>query len=259
MLLAADIGNSNIVLALWDGTAWKATRRINTYPVLQPEAYREELQAMLRAAGTDANPGPGMATIISSVVPVVTNPVARAMEGLAGTAPIVLDAHTDTGITLGAEHPERVGADLIADAVGAYALVGDRCIVVDLGTATTVMALDEKGTLAGGAICTGLQVSVDSLVEKAAQLQSIPLEIPESAIGRNTITAMQSGLVLGHLCMVEGLIDRQRAELGPARVVATGGLASVLAPRTSHFDYVEPMLTLDGLRIIAERQGGTGA
>lgn len=253
MLLAADIGNSNIVLALWDGHRWAKSVRIDTTPLLQEKEYERYLRELLDEAG--GVPAVVTDSIISSVVPAVTGPVAGAMAGLFQAEPTVLNARTDTGIRLAAEHPERVGADLIADAAGAYALVEDTCIVVDLGTATTLMAIEHPGVLIGGAICAGLRVSVDSLVEKTAQLQSIPLEIPASAIGRNTEKAMQSGLVLGHLCMVEGLIDRQRDELGPAPVVATGGLVSLLASETDYFDYVEPMLTLDGLRIIAERQG----
>jgi type III pantothenate kinase len=187
------------------------------------------------------------------VVPPVTGALSKSLADLFHINPLLLNAQTDTGISLKAEHPERVGADLIADAVGAYGLIKDTCIVVDFGTATTLIAVEKPGILSGAAICAGLNVSIEALVGKTAQLQGIPLEIPASSLGNNTVKAMQSGLILGHLCMVEGLIDRMKAELGPAKVAATGGLVSLLAPHTEHFDYVEPMLTLDGLRIIAER------
>jgi type III pantothenate kinase len=165
-----------------------------------------------------------------------------------------VDAGTDTGISLEVDHPTQVGADLIAGAAGAYALVKGQCIVVDFGTATTVMAVEPPGVLAGGAICAGLKVSAEALTGKAAQLQNIPLEMPASVMGKNTVECMQSGLVSGHLSMIEGLIERMKSELGPARVVATGGLLPILAPHTTIFDFTEPTLILDGLRLIAERQ-----
>ena len=256
MLLAVDVGNSNIVWSAWNGTKWNEPLRFNTHGAKGAEELRMQLSQWMKDQNIQASAI--SSAIISSVVPTVTKPLQQVIDDYLGINATILTAQTDTGIMLGAERPERVGADLIADAVGAYALIDDRCIVVDLGTATTVMAVENPGTLSGVAICTGLKVSIEALVGKAAQLQDIPLEIPDSPLGKNTIEAMQSGLVLGHLCMVEGLIERIKLEIGPSKVVATGGLIDLLAPHTKHFDYVEPMLTLNGLRMVAERQGENG-
>lgn len=256
MLLTVDVGNTNIVLAIWNGKKWISRERIETHPVDDTKRVLAAVQTIMNDIPAD---GSISCAIISSVVPPINRHLQTIIEDELGFPPIVLSSKTDTGITLAAEHPEKVGADLIADAAGAYGLVQDTCIVVDFGTATTVMSIEKPGVLVGGAICAGLKVSVEALIGKTAQLQDIPLEIPESPLGKNTIEAMQSGLVLGHLCMVEGLVDRMKAELGSVKVVATGGLVSLFKPHTNHFDYVEPMLTLDGLRIIAERQGSVSS
>jgi type III pantothenate kinase len=238
-------------MAIRANNDWKPLLRIDTHPILNPEDYAEKITGWMK--DMEMEQSQLQKAIISSVVPDATRPVAAALEQTFEIIPIILNAKTDTGIMLETDHPERVGSDLIADAAGAYALVQDTCIVVDFGTATTVMAVEKPGKLTGVAICAGLEASIEALVGKAAQLQDIPLELPPSPIGKNTVQAMQAGLVLGHICMVEGLIDRMKHELGPAKVVGTGGLVSLLSPHTDHFDRVEPMLTLDGLLIITER------
>lgn len=253
MLLAVDVGNSNIVFGLWNGSGWVMQQRIETHPGKSSDDYHSVLIQMLSEEKITA---PVASAIVSSVVPAVNQPMSEAIARAWEIEPTFLNHKTDTGITLGADHPERVGADLIANAAGGYALVNDDCIVVDFGTATTVMAVENPGKLTGVAICAGLKVSVEALVGKTAQLQDIPLEIPASPLGKNTVEAMQSGLVLGHLCMVEGLIGRIKKEKNMRRVIATGGLASLFASHTDAFDYVEPTLTLDGLRIISERING---
>ena len=247
MLLAVDVGNSNIVFGIWDGNVWVQQTRVETHHAKKTDAFVALLRELSAERDVDS-------AIISSVVPPLNDPLFCAIKTFLGIDALILMARLDTGITLGTDQPERVGTDLIADAVGAYRLVNDDCIVVDFGTATTVMAVENPGKLTGVAICTGLKVSVDALVGKTAQLPDIPLEVPAAALGTNTVKAMQSGLVLGHLCMVEGLIDRIKNEKKINSVVATGGLVSLFAPHTQHFNYVEPTLTLDGLRIIAERQ-----
>ena len=151
------------------------------------------------------------------------------------------------------DHPEQVGSDRIADAVAAYERFNSNCIVVDFGTATAFTVVAEPGEMIGAVIAAGLNTIADALVRRTAQLPQVELVPPPSVIGRNTIHAMQSGLVLGHIAMVEGLVSRIKAELGSAQVIATGGLSTVLAPHTDCFDAVDPWLTLDGLRLIAER------
>ncbi len=252
MLLALDIGNSNIKIGIWDQKEWKHQQRLETYPIQSAEEYGavikqlfEEVKIEMAAIQT---------TIIGSVVPQAAEPLSEALAALSGKKPLKVGAGIETGISLNVDHPAQVGADLIAGAAGAYALVKERCIMVDFGTATTVMMAEPPGILIGGAICAGLNVSAEALTGKAAQLQDIPLEMPASVVGKNTVECMQSGLIRGHLCMIEGLIERMKSEHGPARVIATGGLLPVLAPHTAVFDYTEPTLILDGLRLIAEKQ-----
>jgi len=252
MLLALDIGNSNIKTGIWNNDGWKLKRREETWPVQDTPWYQDMIEQMIEQANIHKS---AIKTIVlGSVVPDVSKLVTKVLTDLFDTEPIVVDATLDTGIQLAADAPDRVGADLVAGAAAAYNLIDDTCIIVDLGTATTVMVVQSPGVFEGGAICNGLKMSVKSLVGSTAQLQDIPLEMPPSPIGKNTIEAMQSGLVGGHLHMIEGLISKMREETGPAQVVATGGLVSVIAPHTDMFDYVEPTLVLDGLRLIAERQ-----
>jgi type III pantothenate kinase len=188
-------------------------------------------------------------------VPQLTQTISEVFENRSHVEALVLNGNVNTGLKINTKSPESVGADLIADAVGAYNLVHDNCIVVDFGTATTVFAVQNPGELIGGAICAGLKVTIDALVGKAAQLSQIPLEPPPNVIGKNTIEAMQSGLVLGHICMIEGLIDRMKKQMGgSAKVIATGGLSEKVGAHTDYFDVIDPMLTLDGLRVISKRQ-----
>lgn len=254
MLLALDIGNSNIVIGISENSQWIYQWRIKT----DAEKTAHEYGVLFRSLFDEADIGfrDFKQTIICSVVPQLTQTIRQVFEQRVPVPPLVLSDKIETGICIKRVNPENVGADLIADAVGAYAVAKDDCIVVDFGTATTLMAVQKPGELIGGAICAGLKVTIDALVGKAAQLSQIPLEPPAQVIGSNTQESMQSGLVLGHLCMVEGLIDRMKKQLGAesVRVVATGGLSTQIAPHTDCFDIVDPMLTLDGLRLIAERQ-----
>ena len=255
MLLAVDIGNTNIVIGLYGEQRWLEHWRIQTLTNRTDDEYAIILDSLFDQ--TEYNYPELDQAIISSVVPQLTPTFRDILEKKTGFTPLILNGSLDTGISVQARDPKGVGADLIADAVAAYDLFEGPCIVVDFGSATTVMAIDDPGVFLGGAIGSGLKITTDALVERTAQLTQIPLEPPKKAIGQSTMEAMQSGLVLGHLCMVEGLIERMRKELGkPAEVVATGGLSSTVAPYTEYFDKVEPMLTLNGMRIVAERVGG---
>lgn len=253
MLLAADIGNSNIVIGAYKNDEWKHQWRLITEPEKKTAEYERVINRLLSEA--DLAPGDFEHVIISSVVPVLTEKISRIFKHASNRPPVILDEMIDTGISLGTADPSSVGADLIADAAGAWHLFGETCIIVDFGTATTVMVVKEPGVLTGGAICAGLKVTEDALVGRTALLPHIPIDVPPSVIGTDTVEAMQSGLVLGHLCMVEGLIDRMKRTLGDAKVVATGGFSELLALHTGYFDVVDPFLTLNGLRFIAERQG----
>lgn len=253
MLLALDIGNSNIVIGASENGNWRHQWRIQTdtektadeYVVLFNSLFSEE----------DLTFDKFDQIIISSVVPQLTQIISEMFEKKSHTEALILNGEVETGLAIKRVNRKSVGADLIADAVGAYELFKDDCIVVDFGTATTVMAVRAPGEFIGGSICAGLKVTIDALVGKTAQLSQIPLEPPKQVIGGSTMEAMQSGLVLGHLCMIEGLVDRMQKQLGgSAKVIATGGLSEKIAEHTDYFDVIDPMLTLDGLRLIMKRQ-----
>lgn len=251
MLLAIDVGNSNIVMGTREEGRWSRHWRLSTEVDKTVDEYGVLFHNLFEEAGISY--GHLEHVIIGSVVPRLTATMKEVFLGRNGSSPLILTHRTDSGISVDTEQPAATGADLIAGAAGAWHQYGETCIVVDFGTATTLMAVTESGSLVGGAISAGLKVTVDALVGKAAQLPQIPLEPPSRIISGSTVGAMQSGLFLGHLCMIEGLVDRMEKEVGPARVIATGGLAKLLAPHTDCFDVVDPMLTLDGLNIIAGR------
>ncbi len=253
MLLAVDAGNSNIVLGVADGDNWEGVWRMETRSGKQAENFAEKTGRLLRSREVDIREIKKI--VVSSVVPQVTPEVRRSLAEMTGREPIVVSWKTDTGIQLGTDAPEEVGTDLIANAVAAYDMFGDHCIVVDFGTATTLMLVEKPGVLKGGAICGGLKVSARALAGEAAQLPDIPLDTPGKVISGNTLGAMQAGVVLGHICMVEGLLEKMKKETGGKKImtVATGGLAEMLSRHTEVFDRVEPMLTLNGLRLIGEK------
>ena len=251
MLLAIDIGNTNIVFGVFDGNKWAHHWRIQTVHKRMSDEYAVLFQQLLAEVGLSLSSFDQ--TVLASVVPPLTSGIVEMVEHRTGHPPLIIRQHLSLGIELKTEQPEKLGADLIADAVAAYDLFEDNCIVVDFGTATTFTAVANPGQFLGTAIAAGLNTTIDGLVSHTAQLPQIELSAPPSVIGRNTVHAMQSGLVLGYVCMVEGLVRRIKSELGHAHVVATGGLSSVIAPLTDAFDRVEPWLTLNGLRLIAER------
>lgn len=253
MLLALDIGNSNIVIGASRDGNWEHQWRIQTDADRTADEYAVLFANLFWDA--DLNFEQFDQIIICSVVPQLTQTINQLFKKRSDTDPLILNGDVKTGIKVNTESPDTVGADLIADAVGAYEVFDDNCIVVDFGTATTLMAVKNPGKLIGGAICAGVKVTIDALVGKAAQLSQIPLEPPSQVIGGNTMEAMQSGLVLGHICMIEGLIERMKKQLGePVKVIATGGLSEEVGTYTDYFDEIDPMLTLDGLRLIMERQ-----
>ena len=252
MLLVIDVGNTNMVLGVYKDTElldhWRiATDRQRTtdeYGVLIRELfYLNDLRA------DDIN-----AIIISSVVPPVVPTLERMCQRYFGLSPLLIGPGVKTGMDIRSDNPREVGADRIVNAVAAYEKYGGPVIIVDFGTATTFCAVDAKGVYLGGSICPGIGISTEALVQRTAKLPRIELKRTDSVICRNTIESMQAGVFYGFVGQVEGIVSRMRRELDmSARVVATGGLAVVIAPATKAIDVVEPMLTLEGLRIIYER------
>ncbi len=256
MLLAVDIGNTNIVFGVHTQDQWLHHWRIQTVRDRMPDEYAALFRDLLGEADLDLT---GFkSAIISSVVPPLTQGFREMIALRTGRTPLILDAGTKTGIEIRTERPEEVGSDLIANAVAAYDRFKTNCVAVDFGTATTFTAIAEPGALMGVSISAGLQAIVDALVGHTSQLPQIELAPPPSVIGRNTVHSMQSGLVLGYVSLIEGLIDRIRRELGHAKVIATGGLAQTVAPLTDRFNAVDPWLTLEGLRLVSERHARGG-
>ncbi len=252
MLLAVDVGNSNIVVGISRNGDWIHQWRIQTVHDRTTDEYSVTLRSLLSSeeiAVSDFGQ-----VILSSVVPVLTGVFKALFNRWGYENVIVLDHTTDTGLTIGVNPSDTIGSDLIANAVAAWNRFRINCIVIDFGTATTLMTVKEPGIIAGGAIAAGLGVTMRALVGNTAQLSEVPMEPPVSVIGTNTRSAMQSGLFVGHICMIEGLVERLKRELpGKAKVIATGGLSEVIGPHTTCFDEVDSWLTLDGLRIIARR------
>jgi type III pantothenate kinase len=251
MLLTIDIGNTNLTLGLYDGEQLGAHWRLATDHNRMPDEYGLQLLGLLQNAGKTLGDIHGIS--LASVVPPLTGRVVQACNEYLKQSPLVVDAGVKTGIKIRYEDPKAVGADRVCDAVAVLKKYGGPACVVDFGTATTFNAVTKEGEYLGGAITAGVNLAAESLYTRAAKLPRIDLQRPPSVIGRNTIHAMQSGLLFGYVSMVEGMVTRFRAELGNGmKVIATGGTAEVIAKETDVVDFIAPWLTLDGLRIVWE-------
>jgi type III pantothenate kinase len=251
MLLAVDIGNSNITLGLYDGETPGPRWRLATVHNRTADEYGLLLGDLLRHA--DLSVKAVEAVAMASVVPPLTGILEQACARYLGLAPLVVDAGVKTGVRIRYDDPKQVGADRVADAVAIRHLYGGPACCVDFGTATTFDAISAEGDYLGGAIAPGIGVAADALFQRAAKLPHVDLVRPPSPIGKNTVHSIQSGLLFGYVGLVEGMVARFRAELGPKmKVVATGGLAETIAKETKVLEIVAPWLTLDGLRIIHE-------
>jgi type III pantothenate kinase len=256
MLLAVEVGNTNTTFGLFaDDGALVTSYRLSTERERMPDEWFAMLAALLASDRHSLDEVDGV--IISSVVPSVTTWLAEMSHSRLDLDPVVVSGELEIGLGLDVDEPRQLGADRIVDCVATFARYGGPAIIVDLGTATTFDVISSDGTYLGGAIAAGVGTSLKALATNAAQLFNVELQMPERVIGRNTADQLRAGLVAGHLAMVEGMIQRTRAELGAAAtVVITGGLAPLFAGRSLLFDHYDPDLTLDGLRIIYERVTG---
>lgn len=251
MLLVIDIGNTNLTLGLYEGDKLGAHWRLATDHNRMPDEYGLQLLGLLQNAGKTVKDITGIS--LASVVPPLTGRVIQACEEYLKQKPLVVDAGIKTGIKIRYEDPRAVGADRVCDAVAVIKLYGGPACVVDFGTATTFNAITKDAEYLGGAITAGINLAAEALYTRAAKLPRIDLQLPPSVIGRNTIHAMQSGLLFGYVSMVEGMVARFKNELGnDMKVIATGGLAEVVAKETKVIDIISPWLTLEGLRLIWE-------
>lgn len=249
MLLTIDIGNTNLTLGLYDGNNLVAHWRLATDHARMTDEYGLQLQGLLQNAKHTSKDLTGVC--LASVVPQLTTRVVQACREYLEQEPFVVDVGIKTGIKVKYEDPRAVGSDRIADAVAVMYLYGGPACVIDFGTATTFNAITKDGEYLGGAITAGINLATEALFTHAAKLPRIDLQRPPSVIGRNTVHAMQAGLLFGYVSMVEGMVERFRKELGPGmKVIATGGLAEIVAQETDVIQIIAPWLTLDGLRIL---------
>jgi type III pantothenate kinase len=252
MLLVIDVGNSNIVYGLFDGVTLKHQFRVETGRSRTADEYRVVLHQLLSMHGVA--PEQITAAALASVVPSLTEPMAELVRRGFGTEPLVIGPGVRTGMAILYENPREVGADRIVNAVAAYERAKGPVIVCDFGTATTFDCVTPKGEYLGGVIAPGIQISADALFARAAKLPRVEIAKPPHVIGRNTIHSIQSGIVYGYVGLVDGVVARLREELDPkAVVIATGGLARLIAPLSLTISEAVDELTLEGLRIIYER------
>jgi len=255
ILLAIDIGNTNVTLGLWQEGAWRQDWRVRTVHNKMPDEYAVLIRTFLRDA--DLTLKDVGRIVIASVVPPLTLAFNELCEHYFGKTPLIISNKINLGIGVDVESPEQVGADRIVNAAAAHILYGGAAIIIDFGTATTFDVLSADGRYIGGSIAPGIGISLDALVGRTSQLYKVTLEPPPSAIGRNTMHAIQSGLFLGYVEMINGMTRRIRlampnGEGEHAKVIATGGLAPLIAKHTDVIELIAPQLTLDGLRLIAE-------
>lgn len=255
MLLAIDVGNTNIVLGVFQGTELIRSWRLQTLRDRTADELGLAVDGLFVHGKIDRTRIEGV--VLGSVVPPLTNTVVGMLWKYFERTPLVVDPASNSGMPILYSNPSEVGADRIVNAIAAFEQYGGDgrpLIVCDFGTATTLDAVSGKGEYLGGAICPGVTISADALFQRAARLPRIEVRKPATVIGRTTIGAMESGLFFGYVGMVEGLVRRMDVELGGNAVcVATGGLAVVIAPETQLFQHVDVELTLQGLRLVWER------
>lgn len=251
MLLTIDIGNTNLTLGLFENGTLGPRWRLATAHERMPDEYGLQFVGLLNHAGRA--PADLSGVCIASVVPPLTGKIVEACRSYLKQEALVVDAGVRTGVRIRYEDPRAVGADRIVDAAAVQKLYGGPACVVDFGTATTFDAISAEGDYLGGAIAPGIGIAAEALFQRTAKLPRVDLQRPPAAIGRNTVHAMQSGLLFGYVALVEGMVARFRAELGPKmKVIATGGLAEVVARETTVIEIIAPWLTLDGLCMIWE-------
>jgi type III pantothenate kinase len=252
MLLVVDAGNTNVVFAVHDGKRWAGIWRIATEPQRTSDEYAVWLLTLL----THAKLAPDLVTgaVIGTVVPAALYHLRRLCRDWFEVEPLIARAQLDWGFEIRTDNPEEVGADRLLNAMAAYHHFRGALVVVDFGTATNFDVVAEDGTYLGGAIAPGINLSIEALHQAAARLPRIGIGRPQAVIGKGTVSAMQSGIYWGYVGLIEGLVARIRREVGDAmKVVATGGLAPLFSEGTDIFDRIDPDLTLDGLRMLADR------
>jgi len=249
MILVVDIGNSNIVIGGVRDEKIVFEARIRTEATKTSDEYCVDLKILMDVYSVDSNAVEG--AIIASVVPQVLNSIQTAIYKLTGKTSLVVGPGLKTGLNIKIENPAQTGADLVVGSVAALRQYKPPMIVVDMGTATTMVVLDETGALVGGCICPGVKISLDALTERTALLPGLQLDQPKRAIGRNTIDCMRSGIMMGTACMLDGMIQRMEEELGQkTTVIATGGIARFITPMCKTPIIYDKDLLIKGLAML---------
>ncbi len=252
MLLVIDIGNTQMVLGVFDGDELVRDWRISTDIHKVADEYGVLLTALLRTGGLDTSDITGVC--LSSVVPPLTDVIRSTIDRFFHVTPVVVEPGVKTGLSILYDNPREVGADRIVNAVAAFEQHGGPLVIVDFGTATTFDAVSAQGEYLGGAIVPGIGIAAEALAARTAKLPQVELVRPERVIGKNTVSSMQSGLIYGYADLVDGIVKRVRQELGgAATVICTGGLADVIGEVAASIDRFEPHLTLKGLKLIYDR------
>ena len=251
MLLAIDIGNTNVVLGVFDKEKLVESWRVGTKTQITSDEYAMVLKDLFGFAGIEFTQVTGV--IISTVVPPLLPVMAEMSRKYFKLEPLVVTHDIRTGITLRYDNPGEIGADHIVNAAAAYRMFGGPLIIIDFGTATTFCAVTKAGEYLGGAIVPGVKISAEALFQRASKLPRFELVKPAAIIGKDTVSAMQAGIIYGYAGLVDGIVERMKKELSPdAIVVATGGLAELVAPETKSIKEIKPHLTLEGLRLLYE-------
>ena len=252
MLLVVDAGNTNVVMAVHDGTGWRGNWRIATEPQRTSDEYAVWLLTLLGHSGLKR--GDIDAAVIGTVVPAALYHLRRLCREWFEVEPMIASSELDWGFEIRSDTPSEVGADRLLNTLAAHQIYGGPLVVVDFGTATNFDVVDQDGNFVGGIISPGVNLSIEALHRAAARLPRIAIGRPQVVIGRSTVPAMRSGIFWGYVGMVEGLVTRIRGEFGvPIKVIATGGLAPLFAEGTTIFESIDPDLTLEGMRLLALR------
>jgi type III pantothenate kinase len=252
MLLVVDAGNTNVVFAVHDSTTWRGIWRIATEPQRTSDEYAVWLLTLLTHARLKPRDVTG--AVIGTVVPAALYHLRRLCRDWFNVEPLIARAALDWGFDIRADNPDEVGADRLLNALAAHQRYQGPLVVVDFGTATTFDVVEHDGGYIGGVIAPGINLSIEALHKAAARLPRIGIGRPQSVIGRSTVPAMQSGIYWGYVGLLEGLVARIQSEFASRlKVVATGGLAPLLAEGTLVIEHIDPDLTLDGLRLLAAR------
>lgn len=257
MILLVDAGNTNIVLGVHNGKEYIASWRISTDAKKTSDEYSIQVMELFNLSGIDYKEIDGV--IVSSVVPNIMHSLENMLRKCFCHEPIIVGPGIKTGINIKYDNPKEVGADRIVNAVAAHEIYKKPVIIIDFGTATTFCAVKANGDYLGGCICPGIRISSDALFERAAKLPRVELEVPKNIICKNTISSMQSGILFGYIGQVEYIVKKMKQEMKKSNlteepfVIATGGLANLIAKETDSIDKVDSELTLEGLKILYEK------